>query len=334
MFQTDINHILQGYSSGWLDNFMLGVSWTGGQAFLVGILCLIALGIDLKRGFLLLQIFLITVIATDVFKTLFELPRPSFVDNGLMSFGALKEGMTALTGGAAETFLSLPPDTSITAYRAWDWKPGEYGLPSGHVANAVALWGGAALVFRKNLLGLFAVLMVILMMISRLYLARHFLADVLAGLALSTTILLVSAVLLNRLNWQKLFLRNSYSLAENRGAVSLFLIGFAVPVAILISGEGHAGRIAGLMAINLALLALIRVDIPLDSGNLWQRILRVALGIGLYVAVNAAVKLIPMSPNELSFQLIKGFLPVFTLFFVAPTLVALTMRERSARITL
>ncbi|MBL4906753.1 MAG: phosphatase PAP2 family protein [Sneathiella sp.] len=333
MFQTDINHFLQRYSSDWLDAFMIGVSWTGGQTFLVGVLCLIVLGVDLKRGFLLLQMFLITVIATDVFKTVFELPRPFFVDDTLMSFGALKEGMSALVGGAAQSFMAWPPEQSIEAFRAHDWTPGEYGLPSGHVTSAVALWGGMALVFRKKRIGLFAILMIVLMVISRLYLARHFLADILAGLGLSFFILLISAILLNRMNWQKLFLPGSYSLSEDRGAIGLFFAGFILPVAVLLSGEGHSGRIVALLAVNLALIGLVGIEISFEAGKYWQRALRVVLGIGLYVVLNELVKIIPMDQSGPIYPLIKGFVPVFILFFAAPLLVSFTMRERVVNLT-
>ncbi len=328
MFQTEISHFLQLYSSEWLDAFMIGVSWTGDQTFLVGILCFIALGIDLKRGFVLIQIFLFTVIATDVLKTLFELPRPFFVDDTLMSFGGLKEGMVALSGGAAKTFLSLPPEGSITAFRAFDWKPGEFGLPSGHVSSAVALWGGLALVFRKNRLGLFAVLMIVLMAASRLYLARHFLADILAGFGLALFTLIVAAVLLNRLNWQRLFHSGSYSFSENKGAFALFLFGFILPVLLVFSGEGHAGRIAGLFAINMGLLSLIWLGVTLEPGNFWQRSIRVLLGGGLYVALSMGVKMLPLAHGDILYVLAKGFIPVFVLFFAAPALVSLTMREK------
>lgn len=328
MFQTEINHILQGYSTEWLDSFMIGVSWTGGQTFLVGLLCLIALAIDLRRGILLVQIFLITVIATDILKTVFELPRPFFVDSTLMSFGALKEGMVAMSDGAAQTFFSLPSEKSIMVFRTYDWEPGEFGLPSGHVSSAVALWGGLGLVFRKNRFGLFAVIMVALMMVSRLYLAMHFLADVLAGLALATACLVFVSILMNRLNWRRLFLSSTYSVGENRAAWALITVGFLMPTALVFSGEGHIGRMSSLMAVNLALVGLVGMNIPFEVGNVWQRLGRFVIGIGLYVALNEAVKLIPIPTEEIAFQLIKGFVPVFALFFIAPMLISFTMKDR------
>ncbi len=329
MFQTDINHLLQGFSVPLLDTFMIGVSWTGDQTFIVGLLCLVALGIDLRRGFLLVQIFLITIISTDILKTVFALPRPFFVDDTLRDFGALKEGITALSEGAATAFLASLPESSIEAYRQLNLKPEDYGLPSGHTTGAVALWGGLAVVFRKNRLGLLAFVMIPLMMISRLYLARHFPADVLAGLGLGLFILILAAYLLNRRDWWRLFLPDSYSLQNGKRAWVLFGGGFLLPMLLLFSGEGHVGRIAALLAVNMALLTLIAFGTSFEAGNIWHRILRTMLGFGLFFLLTYAIKLAPLPTNSLATSVVKGFAPVFVLFVCAPLITSLFMRKNT-----
>lgn len=328
MYQTDINLYLQGFSSSWLDALMLGISWTGGQTFLVGILCIVALGVDIKRGFLLVQFFLITIIATDILKSVFALPRPFFVDANLNDYGALKDGVVALTNASALSFLSLMPEQAITAYRNLNWGVSEFGLPSGHTTGAVALWAGLAVVFRKNALVIIAFIMIPLMMLSRLYLGRHFLADVLAGLGLAVCVLIIFSALYYRVQWQRLFLPITYSFSNKQSTIGLFLAGFVIPVALIISGEGHIGRMASFIAVNLALIILVATEISLDEGKFWQRGLRVVLGFTLFFALNSAVKFIPLPHSEMAYQMIKGFVPVFIMLLVAPVLVSFTIKER------
>ena len=54
---------------------------------------------------------------------------------------------------------------------------------SGHTAAAVAIWGGIAVLFRsRRLLQVWGAVFVLLVSLSRMYLGRHFLADVLGGM--------------------------------------------------------------------------------------------------------------------------------------------------------
>jgi len=56
-----------------------------------------------------------------------------------------------------------------------------YGLPSGHAQTAAAVWGGLAADVKQRWVWSVALVVVILISLSRLYLGVHFLSDVLAG---------------------------------------------------------------------------------------------------------------------------------------------------------
>lgn len=56
-----------------------------------------------------------------------------------------------------------------------------FGLPSGHAQNAVALWGLLAAEIRRGWAWLLAVLLIVMIGLSRIYLAMHFPVDVFAG---------------------------------------------------------------------------------------------------------------------------------------------------------
>jgi membrane-associated phospholipid phosphatase len=66
-----------------------------------------------------------------------------------------------------------------------------FGTPSGHATSAVAIWGYLAASFRKTWFWIVAILLMVLIGLSRLVLAVHFPHDVLLGWILGTVILLL-----------------------------------------------------------------------------------------------------------------------------------------------
>jgi membrane-associated phospholipid phosphatase len=65
-----------------------------------------------------------------------------------------------------------------------------FGIPSGHAQNAVVVWGLLAAWIKKTWAWIVAVLLMLLIGTSRLYLGVHFLGDVVAGWLVGTLILL------------------------------------------------------------------------------------------------------------------------------------------------
>jgi hypothetical protein len=86
----------------------------------------------------------------------------------------------------------------------------DFGMPSGHCSSTVAFWGMLAVLFRKKALNTLAILLAVLMPLSRMYLGRHFLGDTVGGLLL--------------------------------GLVALFIAGFVVPNALRTADRAPASR--------------------------------------------------------------------------------------------
>jgi len=326
MFETVPNKFLQGFSAPWLDHFMQGVTWTGSETFIVGILCVIGLGVDFRRGFILLQLLLIAFISTDFLKTVFELPRPYYLDASLFDFGSLSHGVVALKNAAATTFFGVIPESSIMAYRTFADGIDSYGFPSGHTVGAVVLWGGLALVFRNKWALLWAGIMIILMMLSRLFLARHFLADVLAGATIGFLLLLMARYLLDHRDANRLFNKSTFDLTVNPKPTLLLLgVAFVFPLAIMAAGHGFIGRQSAFMGINAAFLTLLFFNFSIEMGTWWQKIFRVVFGFGLFFGTKSLVKLLPIAHDGAGYMFLKGFLPPLILFLIAFVVISLFM---------
>lgn len=326
MFETVPNKFLQSFSTPFLDQFMQGISWTGSETFIVGILCVIGLGVDFRRGFILLQLLLIAFISTDLLKTVFVLPRPYYLDASLLDFGSLPHGVVAFKNAAATTFFGAIPESSVMAYRNYAQGIDSFGFPSGHTVGAVVLWGGLAVVFRNKSALLWAGIMIILMMLSRLYLARHFLADVLAGATIGFLLLLIARYLLDHRDGNTLFNKSTFDLTVNtKPALLLLGVAFVVPLAIMAAGHGFVGRQSAFMGINAAFLALLFFNISMEMGSRWQRMIRVVFGFGLFFGSKSLIKLLPIAHDGVGYMFLKGFFPPFVLFLFAYVIVSLFM---------
>ena len=165
----------------WMLPLMEAVSALGyAPAYAIAI-AVITFGVRLRVGITLMLAIALMTGTTYYIKHTADLPRPSDVDARVLNKG--KTGRALVDAGGATTFWSLPSDQAIAAFRT---KPGErdHGLISGHVGTATAAvvaillaWG-----IRQPLIWLLAALgYPALMALSRMYLGRHFLADVLGG---------------------------------------------------------------------------------------------------------------------------------------------------------
>src|SRR5262249_30188901 len=179
VFETAPNHFLQSFANGSLTWLLSAVTLTGYFPVYLFVLAVIMFGVDLRRGVLLSQLVLWTLAITDLLKTVVALPRPVDVDSTLRRLDTGAHNTAAFAGAGAHSFFALPAQQAIEFYRGV--KDYSFGFPSGHVSSATTFWGGAALLFRRRWLVFLALGVIILMPISRMYLGRHFLADIIGG---------------------------------------------------------------------------------------------------------------------------------------------------------
>jgi len=298
-----------------LVSFFRLISALGEENFYLAILPLIYWSLDKRLGKQLGYIFLISVAFNPLLKQAFRGPRPFWLDETLRLSTA--EG---------------------------------YGVPSGHTQQTTVLYLFAAAWLRRGWVWLLAIVMVITMALSRIYLGVHFVHDTAAGL-------LVGLVLLGAF-W--LWLRYGNPGFSRRILGQRMLVALLVPLTLALMyaltvlavnqfdwspswaalmPEADAESLAG-MATAVGSLLGFGVGILLEGsrvrfrtqGALWQRVARYAIGIVVTLALWSGLSAIfPRDPLWLAIPLriLRYFLTLLWVSYYAPLVfVRLRLAER------
>jgi membrane-associated phospholipid phosphatase len=311
MFQVEINHFLQSFQSGLLDAYMQFISLFGYQWVIILLLIIFIYGIDFRKGFILGVVVGWTSLFIGLFKDFFALPRPFDVDSSLNPFGAhytLETGRF-LHRGATGFFKPLPHDVVQTLHSSG---LSDYGFPSGHCALAVSFWGGIALLFRKKWVQWLSAIIILSTPFSRLYLARHFLADTLGGLLLGFLVLFIIYIIAMRPRYT--FLSDLSYLSPSLKTV-LIRTGLLIVLPLLMLFFPMVGprAVAYMMGFNSAFLLLCLHGYPVSKAPLLIRAGRVALLSVLFFGVGYLSSLLPQGMGSL-IMFFRDFMVMFVPF--------------------
>ena len=141
-----------------LDGVMKFFSFLGTIEFYLLLIPFVYWVISAKTGFRLLLVLISTDFVVLGFKQLLHQPRPYWI-------GDVKR---------------LAEETS-------------YGIPSSHASDSLAVWGYLAYRLKKDWLWALSIVVVLMIGISRLYLAVHFPTDVLAGWLIGLVMIVIFA---------------------------------------------------------------------------------------------------------------------------------------------
>lgn len=259
---------------------MTAVSALGTAAFYMPAFVLLAFGVRLRPMLCVLLALVLAGTATQATKLGFALPRPSEVDAQVLDKG--EPGHALVERGAATAFWALPDAHAIATVRRTGTH--DYGFISGHASAATAFALGLALFFgvRRRWLWAVAIGWALLMGVSRMYLGRHFLADVLGGWAMGALAVWLAwgfgrALASERAGIRWLAVAGAVACIGGLLLVSL-QVSFLAPAAV--------GELAGAAAC-LALLA--RPD-SVDGAGAKRRVLRVALALAVVYGVDALLQ--------------------------------------------
>lgn len=273
MFNTAINHFFQSFNNPIVHWFLNFVSLFGTTYFVIFVLLSLIGGVNFRKGFLVTYILAWVMLATAFFKDYIDYPRPLAVDNTLNSFG-IEKTVTNLVPLQPKGFFELFSDELLYVTRQSDIE--RTGFPSGHTSSTVAIWISLALLLRKKWLWVFSILFVVLMMISRLFLARHYLGDVTGGLILGLTIVGIIYFFISKYN-----LESPDGL--RRSLVTMFLFPLILIPMYKFIPSFESGCLLG---ISLAFLIILKIwKNPIVAAQLWKKVCSVLIFFSIFVAL-------------------------------------------------
>ena len=246
-----------------LDTIFKAITFMGEEDFFIVLLPLILWCVDFGFGARLAFFFLFSAIVNSGAKSLIGHPRPCDLD----------------------------PQVKLHDYK------GRYGFPSGHSQSAVVVWGAVASYAHKRWVWAVAILLMVLIGFSRIYLGVHFPTDVLGGWTLGAILLIVYIFLVPRIEaWLK-----STSLVVRLGLVVV------IPLAlVLIHTTDDSLSAMGVFLGAGVGIVLTGQWVPFSAaGPLWQRAVRLLLGAAVLLALRFGLKAIFPDEGEALYALAR-----------------------------
>lgn len=230
-----------------LDNIFRGITFTGDEQFYLVLLPLILWCIDYSFGAVLAVFFLLSNSLNIILKDLFQQPRPFDLNPGLK--------LSQADG---------------------------YGMPSGHAQLAVTAWGAIAVRVRRTWFWIVAIVIILLIGFSRVYLGVHFPTDVFAGWIIGSILLAI-------------YIAVRYPLGKWLSGLNLWLqllLAIGVPVfLLLLNRSAEALSSSGtLFGIAVGLVFARRYVSFSIRGPWWHRVVRFLIGIIALLALYLGLK--------------------------------------------
>ncbi len=156
---------------------------------------------------------------------------------------------------------------------------GGYSFPSGHSSSSAATYGGAAVVYKDKKfkwLWAFAIVMPILVALSRNYLGAHYLTDVICGLALGVVVVALVQLL--------------YAVVPNKYLIYIGALVIGIPGFFYCTTNDFFTGYGILLGFVSGIFFEER-KVKFENTKVWWRIvIRVAIGGGLFLGLNAGIK--------------------------------------------
>jgi membrane-associated phospholipid phosphatase len=337
LFQTEPILYLQSLGNDWLTSLMILITSMGSSAFLVIIIIIITFGINFRKGVLLFQLLIWTGLTTEIIKTVIAFPRPDYVDNRVLNLEHGVRSTSPFNGSGPDGIFELPDRKVLETFRLQEaLSPSPFGFPSGHVAITTALWGGSSTIFNSEKIKTMAPFMVLLVALSRMYLGRHFLGDILGGAIIGLLFLTAFTLFLKSSLKDDFFKKENFELTFRTKNLIIYLFLFVIPL-VLIASSMISAEVAGFfLGTNAAYVLIIRKGLPDDAGSSGQKILRIFIGLLLF-GISSFVLDVGFDNIEtvayfsLTFiEFLKAFIPASTIWVsvVVCTKLNLYRRER------
>ena len=247
-----------------LNEFMLLITQFGEEtAFLVAAI-IVFWCVDKYKGYYILSVGFLGTLANQFMKLFFRVPRPWVLDP---NFTILEQAREAASG---------------------------YSFPSGHSQSAVGTFGALAYTTKKTWLRICAIVIAVLVPLSRMYIGVHTPADVLVASAMAIgLILLLKPVVLGGRKKPMVILLGIMVAAAAAFMCYVELYPFPADMDAhnLASGIKNAYTLTGAL---LGLIVVYIVDEKWQNFTVeavwWAQILKVGIGLLLVLAVKSGLK--------------------------------------------
>ena len=313
MFQTEFIFYLQSHLNYCFTNCMIHITQMGYPSLIVPIIVLAIFGVDFKKGFLLLQLFLWTDLVTTALKILVEYPRPYYVgkkainlennatstshcgDKKVINLENNTTSTSLFSGNGIKDIFALPDNQTLKTFQLEEaCKLSSLGFPSGHVSLTTVLWEGIATVFNSRLIRILTPFAIVLMAFSRVYLGKHFIGDVFGGFIVGLISLGVFKYFLKSPLKRDFFKKESFELVLRRQNLIFYCFMFVIPIILITLSLVRLqplnpctvadlfGMVGPIFGMNIAYLLIIRKGIPSDTGSTEQRATRAFIAFLLF----------------------------------------------------
>ena len=283
-------HFLSQFRTDGGDIFFQLVTYTAQELFVVGIICWLFWCSNKRLAYTLGFSYFTSGLLIQGLKITFRIPRPWILDS---SFQPVASAVPGATG---------------------------YSFPSGHTQSITALFGTAALHFRKHLHQVLCFVVIFLVGFSRMYLGCHTPKDVIVSFVLSFLCVVFC--------YHYIYRKKSFERAPGKVAVIMLLISLALSLySVFLEKTGHieliyatdclkAGGAGAAFALGYYLeQRFIRFALP---KNTKQKILRLIFGLLGALIILEGIK--PLIGTSLPASFLRYFLAVFWILAVYPFL--------------
>lgn len=242
-----------------LNEFMLFITQLGDVLAFLVIALVVFWCVDKRWGYYVLSVGLIGTILNQFMKILFRIPRPWILDEKLSVVG--------LDGAGADG----------------------YSFPSGHTQSAVGVFGSLACLAKARWIRISAIVLAVLVSVSRMYLGVHTPLDVFVAAAMAVILLIIIRPLVFHNNGKYMPILICISAAMSVGFLC-FMEFYSFPETVDHENYTHAlenaytllGAMLGVLVVYFADQKWLRFPV---KAVWWVQIIKVALGLLLVLLV-------------------------------------------------
>lgn len=168
---------------------------------------------------------------------------------------------------------------------------GGFAFPSGHAQGSTTLWLMLALLIRQKWINYLAVIMIILVSLSRLYLGVHYPVDILGGILIALVLVLV---------YDKYLFDNfkAYSSAKSAMGQAALLTIIVLFFTIIYPADDAITILAVLWGFGIILIYFDVMKSELPQGILWKLIILIVGIVGIIIIWKGLKSILP--PMEIT----------------------------------